>query len=676
MTRSCVPALVILAAGLAAPPVWADDVLHPGTARLDRPTLTALGVQWPVTGDDDHDAQVTLRYRVKGAQAWREALPPVRVHPEVVAGRTVESQFAGSVFDLLPATTYELELRAVDPDGAVDQTATLEATTRAVPKDPAAKRLKRVADVASLNDAVDAAAPGDVIELANGTYAGTFSWTLSGTAEKPIVLRGDSQDGVELDGGGTSGNVIEIYGSFVHVERLTVKSGNRGIRFQSAGAEGNVVRRVHLKDVKLGIGSKQDQKDFYLADNIVEGRLAWPAVYSDDGGAHANDDGIHVEGSGHVVCHNRVVGFGDSLKVEQDGARAVDFYGNEVLSGYDNGLELDGSEGNVRCLRNRFTNTYATLSFQPIFGGPAYAIRNVIVNVANEQMKFHALGGTPPLEPSGIVVLHNTFVSPKNALFNNTDATSHHFVLENNLFFGPAAPDNNKTVDWLGPIDDGLFDHNAYFPDKEFRFSVPGSGLVRYASFAAMQAGGLFEQHGVLLTGSPFAHGLMPPASYTQTMAAQDVTLAAVAGAVDQGRVFANVNDGFQGSAPDLGALEVGCPLPIYGPRPEGIDESNAPTGCTTPQPPGADAGMSPAVDGSLPPGPDAALTRVDASTSAADGATVGPGPDASSDAGTTGVTSPGCGCSASSGAWTGPGLALLAFALRRRSEDSTRRLR
>lgn len=83
------------------------------------------------------------------------------------------------------------------------------------------------------------------------------------------------------------------------------------------------------------------------------------------------------------------------MKTAQDGARSLDFCGNEVLSAYDNGLELDGSSGNVRALRNRFTNTYATLSFQPIFGGPVYAIHNVIVNVNNEQLKLHALGTVP-----------------------------------------------------------------------------------------------------------------------------------------------------------------------------------------------------------------------------------------------------------------------------------------
>ena len=38
--------------------------------------------------------------------------------------------------------------------------------------------------------------------------------------------------------------------------------------------------------------------------------------------------------------------------------------------------------------------------------------------------------------------------------------------------------------------------------------------------------------------------------------------------AVDKGEFLPNVNDDFSGSAPDLGALEVGKPVPIYGPRP------------------------------------------------------------------------------------------------------------
>ena len=37
--------------------------------------------------------------------------------------------------------------------------------------------------------------------------------------------------------------------------------------------------------------------------------------------------------------------------------------------------------------------------------------------------------------------------------------------------------------------------------------------------------------------------------------------------AIDRGVSLANINDGFAGKAPDLGALEAGQPLPVYGPR-------------------------------------------------------------------------------------------------------------
>ena len=38
--------------------------------------------------------------------------------------------------------------------------------------------------------------------------------------------------------------------------------------------------------------------------------------------------------------------------------------------------------------------------------------------------------------------------------------------------------------------------------------------------------------------------------------------------AVDAGVVLPNINDGYTGKAPDLGAYEIGKPIPHYGPRP------------------------------------------------------------------------------------------------------------
>ena len=575
MRRRTRTGIALLFAFALARSAAADDVLHVGAANLDRPTLITLGVQLLVTGDDDHDAQVAVRYRAAGDPGWRDAMPLARVHPEDVVGRVVPQQFAGSIFNLAPDTAYEIELRATDTDGPVDQTLMLTATTRDVPGDPATPNPTGVSDAAGLQAALDAAQPGDVITLAEGIYQGSFEISASGTAANPIVIRGASEDGVILDGHGCACNLLEVYGSFVHVERLTLQSAERGLRFKTAGTEGNVARRLHVRDVTVGVIGDPDQRDFYVCDNVLEGRLAWPFVYTDDGGRHSgSDDGINVAGFGHVVCHNELIGFGDAMKIEQDGARADDFYGNEVLSAYDNAIELDTSEGNTRAFRNRFTNTFVPLSFQPIFGGPVYALRNVVVNVAEDQLKFYARGAGEV--PSGVLVLRNTLVSPEPALLMGSTATSHHFRIEGNLFYGVPG---TRVVDWSGGIDDGTIDGNGWFPDGTFDFHGAGS----WPSFAAMQAAGTFEANGTLLAAPVFASGLVPPSSFRETLPAADATLAVGSNAVDAAGTLANVDDGFAGVAPDLGALERDCPLPLFGVRPEGIDETNEPYGCGGP---------------------------------------------------------------------------------------------
>ena len=47
-----------------------------------------------------------------------------------------------------------------------------------------------------------------------------------------------------------------------------------------------------------------------------------------------------------------------------------------------------------------------------------------------------------------------------------------------------------------------------------------------------------------------------------------DLRLGAGSPAIDKGEVLPNINDGFHGAAPDIGAFELGAPLPHYGPRP------------------------------------------------------------------------------------------------------------
>lgn len=631
--------LAALGVALVAAPAWAGNLLSVSAPTLGRPTLTSLGVQMLITGDDNFNATVKVRYKKASATKWKTGMPLFRVHPENVQTDAPPPQFAGSIFDLKPGTKYDIELHAVDPDGT-DVTKTLTGTTRSVPGDPPNPHAVSVTDTASLQTALTNARPGDVITLASGTYGPYLDVSAGGAPGNPVVIRGQNRDSVIIDGGGCTGcNVIEYYNSgYVHLENLTIRNGERAVRVQTTGTTGNVFRRLHIENVTLGITTQDDANDYYVADNVIEGRLKWPSVYKDDSGAHANDDGVNIHGSGNVIAYNRISGFGDAMKTEQNLVRDDDFYGNDVLWTYDNGVELDSCAGNCRAFRNRFTNTSATTSFQPIFGGPAYVFRNVIVNVADEPFKLHAEGGVSA--PSGVLILQNTVVKAGSSLQLSTPSVAKNVVFENNLFI--ANPSDGFSVRWDAPVVDvsDLLDYDGYYPDGKFEFGYSGTGDNKtYASFADVVAAGRLEQHGLLVGASNFASGLATPANYTTLLAPPDVTLAPSSLAVDKGTVIPNVDDGYRGAAPDLGALELGCPVPTYGPRPRGVDESNTSFDCA--------AATNP--DGGMPP---------------ADGGSGGGGGDGGAAGANPGGTSGGCSCTTAGGEPSSVSLALVLLAL------------
>jgi hypothetical protein len=116
MRASIVLALLFLTAALqAANRTTAAEFV------AERPTLISLGFEWHIDGDDNHNAAVSVFYRKKGEQAWKEGLPLLRLDHERINENALQyivpNMFAGSVFDLEPGTDYECRLVLADPDG-------------------------------------------------------------------------------------------------------------------------------------------------------------------------------------------------------------------------------------------------------------------------------------------------------------------------------------------------------------------------------------------------------------------------------------------------------------------------------------------------------------------------------------------------------------------------------
>ena len=95
----------------------------------------------------------------------------------------------------------------------------------------------------------------------------------------------------------------------------------------------------------------------------------------------------------------------------------------------------------------------------------------------------------------------------------------------------------------------------------------------RYTSLAEYSAATRQDAHSVLLDYDTFQH---VPKLDAQDLSAirklydakdLDFRLKPGSAAVDKGAAIPNITDGYSGNAPDLGALELGQPLPHYGPR-------------------------------------------------------------------------------------------------------------
>jgi hypothetical protein len=601
---------------------------------VEPPTLICLGFEWEISGDANRNATVGVEYRAAGEVPWKQGMPLLRMGGEQIfrAPYTVPHRFAGSVIDLQADTEYEVRLTMNDPDGVNgDRVQTRRLRTRGEPKAAAGGRTLHVYPPAwkgpreepaftGLMAAYAAAgtgdwsvvfqkkvSPGDVILVHAGlykgdrhnyvdplstTFDGAYLLTAKGTAERPIVIRGAGDGEVIFDGDGAF-RLFDVMAADYHIfEGLTIR--NTEVAFWAgvkdvAGSKGLTVRNCRIENVGIGVTTQfAGSRDFYIADNVFLGRddrhrmLGWanPGLY----GAHPINSyyAVKVYGSGHVIAHNAVAFFHDGISVcthgvpeeeEELKAVAIDIYNNDIHLTGDDFIEADGGVHNIRVLRNRGVNAAHTgLSAQPVFGGPAYFIRNIVYNTP-VALKFP--------NPAGVLVYHNTFIAENRTAQRVSNA---HF--RNNLFLGTDAAVGISVLG--GPTAYSTYDYDGFRPnravDNQFTWVGPRAGILvdydrpqneaqRFKTLAEFSAATGQESHGVELDYDIFTN-LRPPVPPDSSRpgapydaGALDFTLRPGSKAVDSGVRIPNVNDGFSGKAPDLGAVETGQQMPVYGPR-------------------------------------------------------------------------------------------------------------
>ncbi|MBA2660669.1 MAG: right-handed parallel beta-helix repeat-containing protein [Bradymonadaceae bacterium] len=526
-----------------------------GELSFPNPTLRNATILWALSGDANANSEVSVRFREQGASAWRRGMDLRRAPANSIGGFAWTDRHSGSLFNLAPATRYEVELLLVDPDGGC---ALREASfaTRPVPAPMPAAPVKAVTP-ATFSAVLASAQPGDIVEFTAGSYP-AFSMSRDGEASKPIVLRAQAGESVVV-----GGDLVVSNRKYIHVSGFTV---NGRIRLNSSQAMSITNNRVNTTG--NGIDSALRSEDNYIADNVVIGQTVW-AESSLGFQGNNNGEGILVSGPGHVVEHNRVSGFRDCLSTLEPNSGGVDLYSldfinNDVSNCPDDGVEADYCWHNCRVIGNRFTNVFMMASSQPGYGGPTYFIRNVGYNVVGSAFKLH--NGT-----IGDVLLHNTIVKNGHAFNVNTEVPYARQFTRNNVFIG--GPGNTFGVYNSG---DGrvIWLPHAH-PSGDYDYDGFGSttgtftgrlGTATFTSLAELRSR-TSEKNAVHVSLAIFADTIAYPSAPFPELNPVDLRLTGVSAAIDAGASIANINDGFTGAGPDLGAHEFGTPLPVYGPR-------------------------------------------------------------------------------------------------------------
>jgi len=574
---SCVVGLMAMSAGCAA----ATDAVKSQKLVLEAPTVHCLGVRWYVAGDENGNASVQVSYREKGESSWHQAMDLFRVGtgPDSQEGeKRLESGgrdewpfplgnfFAGSVFDLKPDTVYELRLALFDPDGGRFMEE-VQAHMRMIPVPPKPERTLHVVPGAGGGsgtqedplrglEAADAVAkPGDLFLVHQGVYQGPWETDKSGEPGAPIVWRAAGDGEAVVDGGGAHRAVGANQTHDLFFEGLAFR--NADFVFVAHGASDLSVQRCHFYQCDYGFTAHNNEPPmggFYIADNLFEGPSSWPRTKGiEDARA------IQVSGEGHDICYNRIRGFGDGIDIMgSPPGRAIDFYNNEISECTDDAIELDYGQTNVRAFRNHITNCFEGISTQPLYGGPAYIFRNAMYNLEYTPFKMHN-------RPSGVLVFHNTIVKSGIPWPLYSGAPVGKAMSRNNLLVGGPA---DYAMEFSTLVDEADLDYDG-FAGGPFAMFAKWRG-ERYGTFDGFRRQSGIERRSVWLGNeSPFASGVSVPADLREQfpIAVNDLRLKPQSRAVDAGLVLPNLNDGYSGNGPDLGAYELGQAMPHYGPR-------------------------------------------------------------------------------------------------------------
>lgn len=545
MCRHKFPSIAPIAFVLLAfsPMVLAEDELA-ATSKVQASSISTfhcLSLYWsPEKGEAGK--KVLVKFREAGQKAWRDGLP-MRYNP--VKTPECKGDYRGSIVHLKPGTAYEVVL-------------TLEGAD-----------LRTSLKAATWNEKFPVAS---VVKGANANA--TVTLNKSGTPEGYILYDGT---GCVIDCENRSDLGISVDASYVILRGYTIKNVKQhGIRLMGG-------HHIVIEDCDVSKWGSEEEKGFGfdyqgcvfsnkkdLHAVVIQRCKFHHPTWNTNSWAEDHNKSRHPAGpqtivfweseGNHVFRYNEcwsddahyfndVMGAGNNGSYRGFPGADCDIYCNYIANCWDDGIEAEGGNQNVRIWNNYIENTMMTMANAATSIGPLYIWRNVggrsysppgsEWNLTHGNFMKMGFAGSETWMTGHMYVFNNTIFQPKDEGASGLGGDSRvikHCVTRNNIFHARPGDTHSISTESKSSIDNNFdFDLlSARYPADQEKHGIKGAPkYVPGTGFSFESKTGNFQQ-------APDSPG------------------------IKKGEVIPNFNDGING-APDMGAHEAGSPPMVYG---------------------------------------------------------------------------------------------------------------
>jgi hypothetical protein len=510
------------------------------------PTFHNLGLYWTPPSNPGA-AGCDVIYRKAGTSTWSKGY--------TMWYDSRNNECRGSLVTLTPGTAYEVQFALAGKSPVAQQTASTWSETF-----PIAQTITLPASGTSTLNITSGGSPSGYVLYTAAPGGSTIDSTGKNNniviSAPYVIIRGltlknATQDAILLTGGAhdvvIENNDISNWGRANYVNSKGWNVGvdmDSGIRCKSAtNFERGIIQRNKIHDPRYGANSwdwghpagPQGITFSYCAGNHV---IRYNEIYSSGGEQHYYNDGIGGE---------------DNMSATGFPNYDSDIYQNRISQTWDDGIEAEGGDRNVRIYGNYTDNTNTGVASTVTHWGPLYIFRNVHNRSRAYSLRAFDQDDRNNAYKSGE---QSGFGGGRRFIFHNTLLQATQPGVVNGLGMGGGIAGNTNQ-----PLTNSISRNNILHVWKSGAYSLyTAGGTNDDADYDLHNAS-------VNLTGAE-VHGLVGIPVYAsgngwQSESGGMYQLSPLSPGYGRGVALPNFNDGV--AAPDMGAHQSGTPAMTFG---------------------------------------------------------------------------------------------------------------